>query len=299
MILVAGATGHLGSLIVEHLKAQGRAVRALTRASADPEKLERLRGVGAELVAGDLKDPPSLQLACEGVEVVISTATSIVSRQAGDGLDTVDRDGNIALFRAAEAAGAHQAIFVSFQPHELEFPLQDAKRAVEQHLAASSLGYTVFQPTCFTELWLGPALMPMHGFDFGARHAKVAGSGEKKLSWISIADVARFVVGAVGNPKAARQSFVVGGPEALSPNEVVGLLQGGSGKPWTVEHIPEGPLREGASKATSPFDRSFSALLASFAAGYVADTRAALAAIPFEMQRVSDHIDRTLRYTER
>lgn len=299
MILVAGATGHLGSLIVQQLTSGGQSVRALTRASADPEKLERLRGFGAELVTGDLKDPRSLQQACDGVEAVISTATSIVSRQAGDSLDTVDRDGNIALFRAAEAAGARQAIFVSFQPHELEFPLQDAKRAVEEHLDASSLAYTIFQPTCFTELWLGPALMPMHGFDFGARHAKVAGSGEKKLSWISIGDVARFVVGAVGNPKAERQSFVIGGPEALSPNEVVALLERGSGKPWTVEHIPEAPLRDGASKAPSPFDRSFAALLASFAAGYVADTRAALAAIPFEMQRVSDYIEHTLRYTER
>jgi uncharacterized protein YbjT (DUF2867 family) len=298
MILVAGATGHLGSLIVQQLTGQGKAVRALTRSSADPEKLERLRGFGAELFVADLKDAPSLRQACAGADVVISTATSIVSRQAGDNLETVDRDGNIVLFEAAERAGARQAIFVSFQPHSLEFPLQDSKRAVEKRLREGSLAYTIFQPTCFTELWLGPALMPMHGFDFSTRRAKIAGTGDNKLSWISIGDVARFVAGAVENPRAENRELVIGGPEALSPNEVIGRLERSSGKAWAVEHIPAEALREGASKASNPFDKSFAALLASFAAGFVADSGPALSAIPLELQSVSAYIDRTLEYAE-
>lgn len=299
MILVVGATGYLGTLIVQQLCAEKRAVRALVRETADPEKVANLRGAGAELATGDLKDPGSLERACAGVKVVISTATSIVSRQADDNLATVDRDGNLALFRAAAGAGVSQSIFVSFQPHDLEFPLQDAKRAVERQLQAGPVSYTVLKPTCFTELWLGPALLPMHGFDFGKRHARLAGNGDNKLSWISIHDVARFVVGAVGNAQAFNRDFIVGGPDALSPREVLSLLERASGKPWEVEYVAEAALREGAAKATNPYDKTFAALLASFAAGYTADTRPALAAIPFEMQRVSDYIERTLRYFER
>jgi uncharacterized protein YbjT (DUF2867 family) len=298
VILVAGATGILGLLVVQKLVEAGKPVRALVRATADQEKVTRLRNLGANLVVGDLKDQTSLRAACEGVKTVISTATSIVSRQADDDIESVDRNGNIALFKVAAEAGAEHEIFVSFQPHELAFPLQDAKRAVENVLRKGSVAYTIFKPTYFTELWLGPALLPIHGFDFSRRFSKLAGSGENKLSWISIDDVARFVVGAVDNHKARGGDFIIGGPEALSPNEVVQLLEG-SGEKWQVEHISEEGLRAGAAGAPNPFERSFAALLASFADGYVADSTAALAAVPITTTPVRAYIDRVVRQADR
>jgi uncharacterized protein YbjT (DUF2867 family) len=65
-VLVVGATGLLGSEICEKLVAKGHKVRALVRPTSDPARIERLRSMGVELVAGDLKDPRSLEKACHG-----------------------------------------------------------------------------------------------------------------------------------------------------------------------------------------------------------------------------------------
>jgi uncharacterized protein YbjT (DUF2867 family) len=77
MILVAGATGSLGSKIVTGLLDQGEEVRCLVRAGSNYAALER---AGASIAVGDLRDPASLETACRGVDVVISTASAAGSQ---------------------------------------------------------------------------------------------------------------------------------------------------------------------------------------------------------------------------
>src|ERR1700749_3656228 len=105
MILVVGATGILGSEICSRLRREQASVRALVRQSANQDRLTVLRNAGGELCMGDLKDPAGLREACEGVEVVISTAFSTLSRQEGDSIETVDRIGQLSLIKTARAAG--------------------------------------------------------------------------------------------------------------------------------------------------------------------------------------------------
>jgi uncharacterized protein YbjT (DUF2867 family) len=75
---------------------------------------------------------------------------------------------------------------------DTEFPLQTAKRDVEQHLKESGLDYTILRPTFFMDVWLSEAL----GFDANAQ-AQIYGSGRNKISSISYHDVARFAVACV------------------------------------------------------------------------------------------------------
>ena len=81
MILVAGATGVLGSEIVRRLTARGEEVRAMVRVTSAPEKVERLKKLGADIVRADVKDPRTLFAACVGVEAVISTITTITTAE--------------------------------------------------------------------------------------------------------------------------------------------------------------------------------------------------------------------------
>src|SRR5688572_27876937 len=97
MHLIVGATGLLGGEICRLLAEQGRPVRALVRNTSDPEKAGRLKASGADVVRGDLKDRASLDAACRGARVVCSTASSTLSRQAGDSIDSVDRQGQLNL----------------------------------------------------------------------------------------------------------------------------------------------------------------------------------------------------------
>jgi uncharacterized protein YbjT (DUF2867 family) len=105
MILVVGGTGTLGEEICRRLRARDLAVRALVRHTANPARLEPLRGAGVKLCWGDLKDAGSLREACHGAEAVISTASSTLSHQGGDSIETVDRQGQLSLIAAARAAG--------------------------------------------------------------------------------------------------------------------------------------------------------------------------------------------------
>jgi uncharacterized protein YbjT (DUF2867 family) len=68
-VLVVGATGSIGRLVVEEVVKNGHAVRALAR---DPRKARRLLP-GAEVVAGDLTDPDTLTAAVAGVNAIIFT----------------------------------------------------------------------------------------------------------------------------------------------------------------------------------------------------------------------------------
>jgi NADH dehydrogenase len=85
MILVVGATGPLGlgREIARRLLAQGWPVRVLARSTSDPDVVNALKDLGAEVVEGDLREPWSLLPPCDGVDTVITTATAMTSTQPG------------------------------------------------------------------------------------------------------------------------------------------------------------------------------------------------------------------------
>jgi NADH dehydrogenase len=287
MNLIAGATGMLGSEICRLLREQGKPVRALVRSTSNPETLTRLRNSGAEIVQGDLKDPASLEAACRGATAVISTASSTISRQSGDSIDSVDRQGQLNLIEAAEKAGVKQFILVSFPRIDISFPLQSAKRAAEERLQRSRMTYTILQPTCFMEVWLGPAL----GFDPAHGTAQIYGAGRNKVSWISFQDVAQFAVAALGNDRASKTVIKLGGPDALSPLEVVQIAERLTGKTVTVQQVPEDALRAQLGAATDPLQQSFAALMLYYALGDAVDMKTALQVLPVShLKSVRDYL---------
>jgi uncharacterized protein YbjT (DUF2867 family) len=269
MNLVVGATGLLGSEICKLLAAQDKPVRALVRPTSNQTSVEELRGLGVEIVRGDLKDRSSLDAACRGVTAVISTASSTLSRQEGDTIQTVDRDGQLSLIDAAKGAGVKRFILISFPNMDVEFPLQNAKRDVEQHLKESGLNYTILQPTFFIEVWLSAAL----GFDAANATAQIFGSGKNKITWISYQDIAKFAAASLDNPAANNAVIKLGGPEALSPLEVVKIFEEEGGQPFAIQHVPEEQLRAQKDSAADPLQESFTGLMLAYAQGQVINMR--------------------------
>ncbi len=74
LALVTGATGFLGSHLVQRLREARHQVRALVR---DPKKTQVLDGMGAELIHGDVTSPASLTSAVKGVEVIFHAAALV------------------------------------------------------------------------------------------------------------------------------------------------------------------------------------------------------------------------------
>jgi uncharacterized protein YbjT (DUF2867 family) len=271
MILVAGATGFLGSEICRLLRDRGEDVRALVRRTSSPEKVEKLRSLGVELTEGDLKDPRSLDKACQRVDTVISTASSTISRQPDDTIQRVDRDGQMALLDAAVSNGVERYVFISFSGNlDLESALQAAKRTVERAVIESGMTYTILRPSFFIEVWLSPAF----GFDVENGRARIFGTGDQRMSWISLADVAQFAVACIDHPAAQNAVFELGG-EAVSPNELVQVVEQRTGKPMEVERIPAAALQAQRAQATDPMEHTIATLCLGYAQGDEVDLGAA------------------------
>ena len=285
MNLIVGATGLVGGEICRRLAADRKPVRALVRPAGDASRIDELRAAGAELAAGDLKDPASIQAACAGATAVLSTASSVLSRQPGDTIDGVDRIGQLQLIAAAASAGVKHFVYISFSPMAEDFALQRAKREVEQALMASGMPYTILRPTFFMEVWLSPAL----GFDVAARRARIYGTGENPISWISFPNVAEFAVRSLDTPAARNATFTLGGPEAISPLQVVRIFEELGGAPFTVEYVLESVLRAGKASARRALDEAFAALSLAYAHGDAIDMRATLEAMPVRLVGVREY----------
>jgi uncharacterized protein YbjT (DUF2867 family) len=248
MILVAGATGMVGGMIVDGLLARGKRVRALVR-SAKSAEIFQARGVDTAL--GDLKDRASLDRACVGAEVVITTANS-ASRGGSDTTESVEEQGNRNLIDAARAAGVRQFVFVSALGSDLNspVPLLRGKAIAEQYLRESGLTHTILMPNLYLEIWcpniVGRAAQ-------AGQPVTLIGEGRRQHSMISAADVAAFAVAAAGNERAYNRVLVVGGPQAVTWHDVIAAHERVQGRKIEVRYLPLGGVLPGVPDFVSGF----------------------------------------------
>lgn len=287
MHLVIGATGYVGGEICRLLAAAGRPVRALVRATSAPEKVEALRAAGAEIAVGDLTDPASLARAVAGATAVLTTATSISSLAAGNTFESTDLHGHLALVEAARAAGVRHFVYTSVSGgFDLDSPLLQAKRAVEQAIRASGMTYTILRPSAFMEFWLGAPL----GFDLAGGTATLFGGGERPVSFIALRDVARFAVAALDHPSARNAELELGGPEAIAPRDVVALAERITGRPIETTAVPSAALEAAYAGASDPVQKTFAALQLGVARGDVVPMEAMLQRFPGELRTVEQYV---------
>jgi NADH dehydrogenase len=283
----------LGSEVCRQLAAKGKPVRGLVRITSDPERVDQLRSYGVEIVEGNVCDRPSLDEACQGVRAVISTVSAMPRCYEAElnNLQSVDTDGVANLIAAAQAAGVGHFVYTSFSGNmDLDFPLRNAKRAVERRLKESGLTYTILRPSYFMEAWLSPG----PGFDYPSAQARIYGTGEQPISWISFVDVARFAVESLENPAARNTTLELGGPQAISPLEVVKIFEEVGGGSFQVQHVPETVLAEQHETATDPMQQSYVGLMRCYAQGDPIDMHKTLQAFPLELTSVRDYAQRVL-----
>jgi len=111
MIVVTGATGHIGNVLVRELLARGEAVRALVMPADD---LRPLEGLEAEIVYGDVTHPPSLKAAFVDAEVVYHLAGVVSIMPAVKALlEEVNVKGTRKVIDACRAAGVRRLVYTS------------------------------------------------------------------------------------------------------------------------------------------------------------------------------------------
>jgi uncharacterized protein YbjT (DUF2867 family) len=259
MILVVGATGQLGSLVVRRLREDGRPVRAMVR---EPASAGDLAATGAELVPADLRRSETLGAALTGAEAVIATANVVAPTHPGDTSAALDA-GYGELVSRARDQGVRRFVMASIPagPLDDEVPVARTKRRLERQLADSGMSYVSLRLPPFTELWLAMvgSSLPVrgeerstldrpYGFLRGFRRLTgrtveqfgvmlVPGPASARHAFISIHDVARLMTAAV-DEDAVSGCVDVGGPEILSWNDVAALFREVLGRPVRVIGTP-------------------------------------------------------------
>ncbi len=243
MILIAGGTGRLGSVLAARLTGRGLAVRVLTRV---PARADHLAALGVEVATGDVRDPASLEAAARGADVVVSAIHGFTGPR-GTSPATIDYQGNVNIIDAARAAEA-QFVLMSVVGAAADSPMElfRMKHAAEQHLLARDGDWTIVRATAFLELWIDVLSKT------AARSGRpvVFGRGDNPINFVSVMDVAGLVEQAVTDPTTRGRILEIGGPEDFSFNQLGAAIQQAAGRPASPRHVPPLMLRLMARSAT-------------------------------------------------
>jgi len=240
-LLVVGATGSIGRLVVEEAIRQGHAVRALVR---NQRKAKLLRPQ-AEVVVGDLTRPETLPPAVAGVDAVVFTHGSEGAGKAG--AENVDyggvrnvlkalgsRKARISLMTSIGVTNRNSAFNRSTQAH-------DWKRRAERLVRASGLPYTIVRPGWFD--YNGPD-----------EHQLVLLQGEKRQAGdpsdgaVARRQIADVLVHALGSDQALRKTFELIASIGKAPSDFDALFAPLDGDPPGaldgVHDMPNMPLEK-------------------------------------------------------
>jgi uncharacterized protein YbjT (DUF2867 family) len=233
VVLVTGATGRVGRLVVDELLCAGVPVRALTRRPQDAAL-----PAGVEVVAGDLTDPTSLDAALREVAAALlvwtaapATAPAVVARLA-----------------AHTSAQPRRVVYLS-SPHQTPHPffqqpnsLRGLHAEIERLLADTDLDLTILRPGIFASNalhWWAPQIRSgdLVRWPFGA--AETAPVDER--------DIAAVAAGALLDGHHATADYVLTGPESLSQAAQVHAIGDAIGRPLRFEELSPDEFRRETS----------------------------------------------------
>ncbi|MGQ4354992.1 SDR family oxidoreductase [Streptomyces drozdowiczii] len=243
-IVVTGATGALGRLVVEHLLTTvpaGR-VAAVVR---DKEKAAGLAAKGVELRIADYDRPETLAGAFRsGDRVLLISGNAVGSRIPQ----------HTAVIDAAKAAGVAQLAYTGILGGpDADFTLADEHRATEQLILDSGLPYTFLRNGWYTENQtenLAPVLA--HG-------AVVGSASEGRIAYASRDDYAAAAAAVLTGEGHLNRAYELSGDTALSYADYAAVVAKATGKEIVHKDVPAAVHQEILTGAGLP--EGFAAIL--------------------------------------
>lgn len=241
-ILVSGAAGKLGSLVIKHLlETEKVPASEIIAASRSPEKLSDLAAKGVEIRKADFNDANALAAAFAGVDKLL-----IISTDALDGEGTRLKQHKAAV-AAAKTAGVGRVFYTSLpRPDESVILFAPDHLGTEVAIKESGLAYTFFRNNWYQENIL-----------FALPHALTTGqwfvaTGEGRIPYIAREDVARAIAAGLARTQAENAVYTLTGAEAFTAEEVASIVSEATGKPLAAIQITDEQLVEGLKGAGFP-----------------------------------------------
>ena len=263
MILVTGATGTIGSHLVPTLLDQDAPVRVLVR---DADKARATFGDRVDIVSGDLRDASSVGVALKGVDRVFLNSPSL------DGFIDLQRP----IIDAASAAGVGHLVRLSVVGAAPDATTSYGRGhfALDEHLKASTLTWTILQPNGFMQ----NLLSNVETIRTGAIYASAGGGHVAMIDARDIAEVAASVLTTGGH---AGESLVLTGGEAVTYDDVAAAFATELGHDVRYVDVPPEVTRQNLLGFGLPAGQveDILALFAIFRAGYASTVTPAVASL--------------------
>ena len=213
-IVITGATGSIGSFLVEQLIAQDKELQLLTRSH---QKAREFRARGIKTFVGDFDAPPTLYPALAGAEKLFLLS--------GADPRQVEQQGN--MIKAAQGMGIRHIVKLSAScaGPDLPTPIKRWHHATEQQIIRSGIPYTFLRPNCFmqnTLKWVRTIR------DKGVFHMPIE---DARVSQVDVRDIAAVAAVVLSSNGHEGQTYEITGPEALSFEEVAEQFSIALGRP--------------------------------------------------------------------
>ncbi len=227
-MLVAGATGYLGRYVIDEACRRGYKVQALARSDSDPDTVRELQEWGATVVRGDVTKPETIHGIAEGVDVVISCLASRWSSRwssifSEEDYWSVDKEGNIALFREAQKTGVRHFVLVSTYEGSESRLLTEFSRAKEEAVDViieqapkQNMIWTIIRPPAYFKDLLA------HKWNRIRRASLllIVGDGSTRINPIDGSDLAEYICDCLDRPARHNAELKVGGPDIVTRKEL-------------------------------------------------------------------------------
>ncbi|MFE3827259.1 SDR family oxidoreductase [Streptomyces sp. NPDC059092] len=228
-IVVTGATGHLGRLVIEALLAADVPADGIAAVVRNKEKAANLVASGVELRVADYDDPASLKgVFRAGDRVLLISGNEPGKRAAQHG----------AVIDAAKAAGVAQLAYTGvLGGPDADFDLADEHRVTERLILESGLPYTFLRHGWYTENYtdnLAPVL---------ANDAVLAAAGEGRVSSATRADYAAADAAVLTGEGHLNKAYELSGDTAWSFAEYAAELSRQTGRTIAYTNVPAETLR--------------------------------------------------------
>ena len=202
MILITGASGSVGKVVLAEVARRGEKHRAMYRSKEEASKTP----AGTETVIADFADKPSLVAAMRGVESVYLVCSPIP--------DLVRLESN--AIEACEAAGVRRVVLNSALgagDYPKSFP--SWHRKVEDKLKSTKMAYCILRPNSFME-----NVLTYYAPSIRAEGAFYGAMGNARTSYLDVRDIAVVASKALQGGQHDAQTYELNGPEALTYAEV-------------------------------------------------------------------------------